>query len=332
MEAEGRRQTRGRQKIPMQLIENQDDLYATFSKRRLGIYKKATELCTLCDVDIGIILFSPTDVPYSFFHPRMESVVSRSMNPDEIQQEFDIVVDSHTQTRIQGMNVELDRIIASREAERVRWQRAMEEVKTRSIWMRQKLDTITREQALVWRAWFREYKVRVTRRIEQIKNQASGSAMPPLPPPLAGDNVLEDMVIGEELAEMAPPPPPGQFYYPGQTSKEPNFDGGGAPSAQYYYPTEGQNVFAAGGSGGGVGPSQELNLGPPGYDPYYVLPAPPPDFSAAGGDDVDPGQFYVPFQPRAGGADEAGQFYFPPPPYGGGSYQDEAGPSHQKDD
>lgn len=35
-------------RISIRLIENQDDLYATFSKRWLGLYKKASELSTLC--------------------------------------------------------------------------------------------------------------------------------------------------------------------------------------------------------------------------------------------------------------------------------------------
>ncbi|XP_075507685.1 agamous-like MADS-box protein AGL29 [Primulina tabacum] len=295
MKGEGSRQSRGRQKIPMQLIENQDDMYATFSKRRLGIYKKATELCTLCDVDIGIIMFSPTDVPYSFFHPRMDSVVSRSMNPGQPQSDFDRIIDSHTHGKVEGMNQELDRIIASKDAESVRWQRAMEEIRTRNIWMRQRLDTLTLEQALLWRAWFKELKTRVTRRIEQIKNQASSSAMPPLPPPDAGENV-EDMVVaarteGADNVHQPAVMPPGQFGFPGQTSNDPNL-GGGAPPALYYLtppPLEEQNMFA-----GGTGPSQELNLGPPGgapsYTPYYVPPPPPPDFLA------DP-QFYFPLPP-----------------------------------
>ncbi|KZV31691.1 hypothetical protein F511_00495 [Dorcoceras hygrometricum] len=323
--AEGRRQTRGRQRIPMQLIQNQDDLYATFSKRRLGIYKKATELCTLCDVDIGIILFSPTDVPYSFFHPRMESVVSRSMNPQQPQSDYDRIIDSHARGRVDAMNRELDRIIADREAERVRFQQAMDEIKTRTIWMRQSLDTLTKEQALMWRAWFVEFRDRVNHLIEKMKNEASGSGMPQQE---AGQNV-EGMVV---------PPPQGDFYYPGvQTPNDPHF-GGGASSSHYYFPApppEGQNLFPQ----PFILPSQELNLGPPGsdpsYNPYYVPPM-APDFPAAGGGDV-PGEFYIPFQPYDfSTAGFSGQFYPPPPLFdpaaGGASNQDEAGPSNQNDD
>ncbi|CAA0814982.1 Agamous-like MADS-box protein AGL61 [Striga hermonthica] len=80
------RQTRGRQRIPMKLIENQDDLYATFSKRRRGLLKKACELSTLCGVDLGIIIFSPTNNPFSLWNPSADSVVARYRNPRQLDE------------------------------------------------------------------------------------------------------------------------------------------------------------------------------------------------------------------------------------------------------
>ncbi|KAM0986000.1 hypothetical protein ACFX13_013457 [Malus domestica] len=42
------KKTRGRQKTEMKRIEKEDDRLVVFSKRRSGIYKKATELGALC--------------------------------------------------------------------------------------------------------------------------------------------------------------------------------------------------------------------------------------------------------------------------------------------
>ena len=47
------KKTKGRQKI-----ENEDGRSITFSKRRSGIYKKASELMTLTGSKIAILLFS----------------------------------------------------------------------------------------------------------------------------------------------------------------------------------------------------------------------------------------------------------------------------------
>ncbi|MBW1279451.1 hypothetical protein KYD79_27145, partial [Escherichia coli] len=52
----------------------------TFSKRRAGLFKKASELCTLCGAEIGIIVFSPAKKPFSFGHPRVESVLDRFLS------------------------------------------------------------------------------------------------------------------------------------------------------------------------------------------------------------------------------------------------------------
>ncbi|KAH0683041.1 hypothetical protein KY290_021623 [Solanum tuberosum] len=76
------KKTKGRQKIPMRKIENRVALLTTFSKRREGLYKKASELVTECDADIGIMMISPAGKPHSFFHPTADAIVSRFQNPD----------------------------------------------------------------------------------------------------------------------------------------------------------------------------------------------------------------------------------------------------------
>ncbi|KAK2968904.1 hypothetical protein RJ640_018596 [Escallonia rubra] len=41
--------SKGRQRVAMQRMANSSNLQVTFSKCRNGVFKKATELCTLCD-------------------------------------------------------------------------------------------------------------------------------------------------------------------------------------------------------------------------------------------------------------------------------------------
>ncbi|CAN1184727.1 Agamous-like MADS-box protein AGL61 [Linum perenne] len=57
----------------------------TFSKRRSGLFKKASELCTLCGVDIAIIVFSPGQKVFSFGHPSIQAIVDRFLakNPSK---------------------------------------------------------------------------------------------------------------------------------------------------------------------------------------------------------------------------------------------------------
>ncbi|CAM8888864.1 unnamed protein product [Rhodiola kirilowii] len=56
----------GRGRIELKKIENKVNRQVTFSKRRTGLFKKATELSVLCDAQIAIIIFSG-DRPDKFY-------------------------------------------------------------------------------------------------------------------------------------------------------------------------------------------------------------------------------------------------------------------------
>lgn len=64
----------------MAKMENESNLQVTFSKRRSGLFKKASELNTLCGADIAVIVFSPGGKVYSFGHPSVELVLNRFLN------------------------------------------------------------------------------------------------------------------------------------------------------------------------------------------------------------------------------------------------------------
>ncbi|KMZ75451.1 MADS-box transcription factor 1 [Zostera marina] len=59
----------GRGKIEIKKIENSTSRQVTFSKRRGGLLKKARELGVLCDVQIGIIIFSNSGRMFEFSNP-----------------------------------------------------------------------------------------------------------------------------------------------------------------------------------------------------------------------------------------------------------------------
>ncbi|XP_042501820.1 agamous-like MADS-box protein AGL30 isoform X2 [Macadamia integrifolia] len=50
----------GRVKLKIKRLENTSGRQVTYSKRRAGILKKARELSILCDIDIALLMFSPT--------------------------------------------------------------------------------------------------------------------------------------------------------------------------------------------------------------------------------------------------------------------------------
>ncbi|XP_076893723.1 agamous-like MADS-box protein AGL104 isoform X2 [Bidens hawaiensis] len=74
----------GRVKLQIKKIENTTNRQVTFSKRRNGLIKKAYELSVLCDVDVALIMFSPSGRASIFSGSRsIEEIISRYINLPE---------------------------------------------------------------------------------------------------------------------------------------------------------------------------------------------------------------------------------------------------------
>lgn len=59
-----------REKIKIKKIDNVTARQVTFSKRRRGLFKKASELSVLCDADVALIIFSSTGKLFEFSNSR----------------------------------------------------------------------------------------------------------------------------------------------------------------------------------------------------------------------------------------------------------------------
>ncbi|KAK6938620.1 Transcription factor, MADS-box [Dillenia turbinata] len=74
----------GRVKLQIKKIENTTNRQVTFSKRRNGLIKKAYELSVLCDVDICLVMFSPSGRVSVFSgNKSMEDILARYVNLPE---------------------------------------------------------------------------------------------------------------------------------------------------------------------------------------------------------------------------------------------------------
>lgn len=72
----------GRQKIEIKRIENEEARQVCFSKRRAGLFKKATELSILCGAEMALVVFSPAGKPFTFGHPSVDLVADRYLYGD----------------------------------------------------------------------------------------------------------------------------------------------------------------------------------------------------------------------------------------------------------
>ncbi|WVZ87094.1 hypothetical protein U9M48_033786 [Paspalum notatum var. saurae] len=98
----------GRGKVELKKIENPTNRQVTFSKRRMGLFKKANELAILCDAQIGVIIFSGTGRMYEYSSPpwRIANIFDRYLKaPSTRFEEMDIqqkIVQEMTRMKDEG--------------------------------------------------------------------------------------------------------------------------------------------------------------------------------------------------------------------------------------
>ncbi|KAJ1401391.1 hypothetical protein SESBI_28767 [Sesbania bispinosa] len=77
-----RKKTRSssRGKTEIKKVEQLNKRYVTFSKRKLGLFNKVTELSILCQAETALIITSPNDKLYACGYPSPDTVIQRFLN------------------------------------------------------------------------------------------------------------------------------------------------------------------------------------------------------------------------------------------------------------
>ncbi|PKA50401.1 Agamous-like MADS-box protein AGL61 [Apostasia shenzhenica] len=98
--------SRGRQKIEIKKIKNEAARQVAFTKRRQGVIKKASELSTLCGIDIAIVAFSPAGKPFSFGQPSVETIINRFLSQVDTNIVFPMVPPPTESLAIELLNLQ----------------------------------------------------------------------------------------------------------------------------------------------------------------------------------------------------------------------------------
>ncbi|KAF7811110.1 agamous-like MADS-box protein AGL62 [Senna tora] len=252
----GEKKTKGQQKIELRRMENEKSLSVTFSKRRKGLFSKASALATLCGAEVAIMVVSPGGRLYAFGSPNVQSVVDRYLSGGRAQPQdsLDVLGNLHAQLRRVVAQVEAE----ERRAEELR--RTREELEAK-CWMAAPYDTLSPTQLMQVKARLLEMSMELTRLLNRrvaIHNHnnnafaaadynlghnqfcpggASSSHNPvalprargiPLPPmPIMSPVLDQNQAFGGNMLTPPPPPPP---YYNGWN----NMGGYGGPPGGFY--------------------------------------------------------------------------------------------------
>ena len=113
--------SKGCQKIEFTKIPKKNHLQVTFFKRRSNLFKKASELCTLCGANVAIIVFSPTKKVFSFGHPDVETIVDQFFTCNPLSELNGIhLIESHKNASVLELNMQLTQVLNQLEAEKKR--------------------------------------------------------------------------------------------------------------------------------------------------------------------------------------------------------------------
>lgn len=103
---EAKKKTRGKQKLQMKKIENQDDRFITFTKRKTGIHNKASELSTLCGAKVDILMISPSGNPFCYGEP-----CSKSFARTILKEETPSIEDLIKRQMVEQLNITNDQLV-----------------------------------------------------------------------------------------------------------------------------------------------------------------------------------------------------------------------------
>ncbi|KAK9267546.1 hypothetical protein L1049_009974 [Liquidambar formosana] len=112
------RKQKGRKKIEIKKIRDSTTQLVTFSKRKYGLFKSTSELCTLCGADAAIIVFSPQGKPFTFGHPDVHSIINRYSNQTpQTNDGIAAIEEALKRDRIRDLNKQLDEQLKQLEKE-----------------------------------------------------------------------------------------------------------------------------------------------------------------------------------------------------------------------
>ncbi|KAG4907688.1 hypothetical protein GLYMA_20G136500v4 [Glycine max] len=167
----GPKKSRGRQKIEMKKMSNESNLQVTFSKRRSGLFKKASELCTLCGADVALVVFSPGEKVFSFGHPNVDAVIDRYLGRAPPTESF---IEAHRVANVRELNAQLTQINNHLNNERKRAEELnlMKKGAQAQLWWARPLDGMSIAQLKQFKAALEELKKQVARLADRAMLQS----------------------------------------------------------------------------------------------------------------------------------------------------------------
>jgi len=160
----------------MKKMSNESNLQVTFSKRRSGLFKKASELCTLCAADVALVVFSPGEKVFSFGHPNVDAVIDRYLARAPPQDMGTMqFIETHRLANVRDLNAQLTEINAQLEAGRQRGEELnrLKKESQAQLWWAQPIEKMSPAQMEQYKAALEELKKMVAGLLDRAMLQSA---------------------------------------------------------------------------------------------------------------------------------------------------------------
>lgn len=205
----------------MKRIEDMSARQVCFSKRRNGLFKKASELSTLCGAEVAILVNSPAGRPYTFGSPAVNPIINKflSNNSDEPDHGFSDLMGSSNNpnplqnTIINHLNQQFNELSSHLDA--AKFQRVMLENRLKQAaeaapmcnW-NEKIEQLELDQLKQLLESLYQIKARVIARQNELicaGDQASSSQIVNYPDPLASMMMANDITFANQMVQQHEP-------------------------------------------------------------------------------------------------------------------------------
>ncbi|KAI5401000.1 hypothetical protein KIW84_065728 [Lathyrus oleraceus] len=165
------RKGRGRQKIEMKKMSNESNMQVTFSKRRGGLFKKASELSTLCGADMALVVFSPGEKVFSFGHPHVDTIIDRYLSrvPPQINGTMQFL-EAQRSANVRELNNHLTEINSMLDIEKKCGDELsnLRKAAEAQFWWACPIDGMNRAQVVLFKKALEELKKLVTQHVDRL--------------------------------------------------------------------------------------------------------------------------------------------------------------------
>ncbi|CAK7328506.1 unnamed protein product [Dovyalis caffra] len=167
--------------MEMKRIENQGDRLVTFSKRKSGIYKIASELITLTGAEIAVVVFSPAGKPFSFGYPSVESVINRFLGRDPPNNDNTHLMEAHRRVRIESLTQKQNEIVSQLDSDMEKGQKLKEKLidDERKGWWDTPLEELNVQELIELENKFKTLHMMLCNKVMDINNGDPSSSQAP---------------------------------------------------------------------------------------------------------------------------------------------------------